>query len=288
MDASTPSQDTGKLKIGGVPQSGVRTQRGGQGGRISGQGSHIGTQGPGGQGNGAEYNLVPLAGIQISAGSTAATSDKNGVFLLRDLPAGDVGIAVVPIKTPPESMKVPTGTVHMPPEPIEVQGATIVISNPDLVPYLVGKTADEVRDEATHEPSPAPQPAKPPHVPSATANSKEAVTSEAAPSPALPAPVPKTPGATTSEAAPSPTPPEPVPASPGVARPRVSSNSVEDGGGQCVIGPTPPLAARSCGKAPITVTNSDSSNTGASGVILLPPLTTETEKKPQDTDKKPK
>jgi hypothetical protein len=36
----------------------------------------------------------------------------------------------------------------MPAEPIQVKGATIVISNPDLVPYLVGKTAQEVRDAA--------------------------------------------------------------------------------------------------------------------------------------------
>jgi hypothetical protein len=45
-------------------------------------------------------------------------------------------------------MQAPSGAVHMPPEPIQVQGATIVISNPDLVPYLVGKTAQEVRDAA--------------------------------------------------------------------------------------------------------------------------------------------
>jgi hypothetical protein len=32
---------------------------------------------------------------------------------------------------------VPVGQVKMPPEPIQVQGATIVISNPDLAPYLV-------------------------------------------------------------------------------------------------------------------------------------------------------
>jgi hypothetical protein len=29
-----------------------------------------------------------------------------------------------------------------------VQGASIVIGNPDLLPYLVGKTAKEVRDAA--------------------------------------------------------------------------------------------------------------------------------------------
>jgi hypothetical protein len=34
-------------------------------------------------------------------------------------------------------MKVPSGQVRMPADPIQVQGASIVISNPDLAPYLV-------------------------------------------------------------------------------------------------------------------------------------------------------
>src|SRR5262249_56363442 len=82
------------------------------------------------------------------AGYGIAISDEKGNFLLRDLPAGDLGVTVVPVKPLAPGMKVPSGTVHMPAEPIQVQGATIVISNPDLVPYLVGKTAEEVRDEA--------------------------------------------------------------------------------------------------------------------------------------------
>jgi hypothetical protein len=35
-------------------------------------------------------------------------------------------------------MKVPSGQVKMPADPIQVQGATIVISNPELAPYLTG------------------------------------------------------------------------------------------------------------------------------------------------------
>jgi hypothetical protein len=46
-------------------------------------------------------------------------------------------VTLVPVKDLPEGMKVPVGQVKMPPEPIQVQGATIVISNPDLAPYLV-------------------------------------------------------------------------------------------------------------------------------------------------------
>jgi len=41
------------------------------------------------------------------------------------------------VKELPAGMKVPLGQVKMPAEPIQVQGATIVISNPDLAPYLV-------------------------------------------------------------------------------------------------------------------------------------------------------
>jgi hypothetical protein len=41
------------------------------------------------------------------------------------------------VKELPAAMKVPLGQVKMPAEPIQVQGATIVISNPDLAPYLV-------------------------------------------------------------------------------------------------------------------------------------------------------
>ena len=158
VDSAAPATDPGKLKIGGVPQSGVRSQRGGQaGGRINaGQGTRKAQQGPGGQAETGDYNLVPLAGIQLSAGYGIAISDEKGNFLLRDLPAGDLSVTVVPVKPLAPGMKVPSGTVHMPPDPIQVQGATIVISNPDLVPYLVGKTADEVREEALNGVSHAP------------------------------------------------------------------------------------------------------------------------------------
>lgn len=152
VDNSVQQPEPGKLKIGGVPQTGVRNQRGGQaGGRTGqaiGQGIRIGQQGAGGQNGTADYNLVPIAGIQLSAGYGIATSDENGNFLLRDLPAGDLTITVVPAKPLPQDMKVPSGAVRMPADPIQVQGATIIISNPDLVPYLIGKTAAEVRDAA--------------------------------------------------------------------------------------------------------------------------------------------
>jgi hypothetical protein len=138
-EPAAQTADSGNLKIGGVPTGGVRNQRGGQaGGRVgqaqAGRGQAQGTNGPA---SGGDYNLVPLAGVQITAGSGVVKTDENGNFLLRDLPAGELIVTLVPEKELPPGMKVPSGQVKMPAEPIQVQGATIVISNPDLAPYLV-------------------------------------------------------------------------------------------------------------------------------------------------------
>lgn len=129
--------DNGKLKIGGMPAGSVRSQRGGQaGGRVSQTGRGQ-AQGANGAAAGGDYNLVPIAGVQITAGHGIAKTDESGNFLLRDLPAGELTVTLVPVKDLPAEMKVPVGQVKMPPEPIQVQGATIVISNPELAPYLV-------------------------------------------------------------------------------------------------------------------------------------------------------
>jgi hypothetical protein len=136
-EPAAQAADSGKLKISGMPAGSVRTQRGGQaGGRTSqaGRGQAQGTSGPS---TGGDYNLVPLAGVQITAGHGVAKTDENGNFLLRDLPAGDLTVTLVSAKELPAGMKVPSGQVKMPAEPIQVQGATIVISNPELAPYLV-------------------------------------------------------------------------------------------------------------------------------------------------------
>jgi hypothetical protein len=131
--------DTGKLKISGMPAGSVRSQRGGgqqAGGRVSQTGRGQ-AQGTSGAATGGDYNLVPLAGVQITAGYGMVKTDENGNFLLRDLPAGDLTVTLISAKDLPEGMKVPSGQVRMPADPIQVQGATIVISNPDLAPYLV-------------------------------------------------------------------------------------------------------------------------------------------------------
>jgi hypothetical protein len=136
-ESTTQPADSGKLKIGGMPPGSVRSQRGGQAGGHVSQTGRGQAQGTTGASAGGDYNLVPVAGVQITAGHGIAKTDENGNFLLRDLPAGDLTVTLVPVKDLPEGMKVPVGQVKMPVEPIQVQGATIVIGNPELVPYLV-------------------------------------------------------------------------------------------------------------------------------------------------------
>jgi hypothetical protein len=83
-----------------------------------------------------EFKLVPLPGVQISAGPANATTDADGKFLLRNLPAGELKVTVSPVKPVPAGMNIPSGMVRLPAEPVQVQGATIVITNSELLPYL--------------------------------------------------------------------------------------------------------------------------------------------------------
>src|SRR6185312_6301028 len=80
--------------------------------------------------------LVPVAGVEISANHVVAKTDANGNFLLRNLPAGKLSVTIVPAKPIPDGIKLPSGEVNLPADPIQVQGATIVITNPELLPFL--------------------------------------------------------------------------------------------------------------------------------------------------------
>ena len=93
--------------------------------------------------------------VQITAGYGVAKTDKDGAFLLRNLPAGNLTITLVPVKPLPEGLQLPTGSVRMPADPIQVQGATIVISNPELVPYLTGRSVAEIQDTFAQSAAPA-------------------------------------------------------------------------------------------------------------------------------------
>jgi hypothetical protein len=83
-----------------------------------------------------DFKLVPVAGVEIVAGSAAATTDDDGKFLLRNLPAGDLNVTVRPVKPVPSGINIPSGQVKLPPDPVQIQGATIVITNGELLPYL--------------------------------------------------------------------------------------------------------------------------------------------------------
>jgi hypothetical protein len=112
-------------------------------------GSKVGPQSKGKRGNqqppeappqqGESFSFLPLPDVQIKANDTVVSTDQNGNFLIRNLPAGKVAVSLVPVKPVPEGLKLPAGEVNLPADPIEVQGASIVISNPELVPYLTTK-----------------------------------------------------------------------------------------------------------------------------------------------------
>jgi hypothetical protein len=93
-----------------------------------------------------DYETVALAGVTIIAGDVRTQSAADGSFLLRNLPAGNLTVTIVPVKPLPAELKLPAGRVHLPDDPTEVHDATIVISNPALMPYLVGKTVEQIRN----------------------------------------------------------------------------------------------------------------------------------------------
>ena len=97
------------------------------------------------QSGSGDFETVALAGVMIIAGDIRARSAADGSFLLRNLPAGDLTVTIEPVKPLPANLKLPAGRVHLPDDPTEVHDATIVISNPELMPYLVGKTVEQIR-----------------------------------------------------------------------------------------------------------------------------------------------
>jgi hypothetical protein len=86
---------------------------------------------------GSPLPLAPLKGVKVTAHGLVAVTDEQGGFVLRDLPAGDVVVSVVPTSPVPADLGVPAGRLRMPAEPIQVANATIVIDNPRLIEYLV-------------------------------------------------------------------------------------------------------------------------------------------------------
>ncbi|HEV2349675.1 MAG TPA: SdrD B-like domain-containing protein [Terriglobia bacterium] len=81
--------------------------------------------------------LQPLPGVQIQIGDARTTTDSQGSFILRNLPAGELTLSIIPVAPLPPGLAAPQGKVRMPRDPIQVENATIVISNPELLRYLI-------------------------------------------------------------------------------------------------------------------------------------------------------
>jgi hypothetical protein len=86
--------------------------------------------------------LRPLAGLKVMAHGNVVVTDEAGRFVLRDLPAGELFVSVVPTGSVPSDVKVPVGRLRMPMEPTQIDNATIVIDNPRLLEYLLDRVND--------------------------------------------------------------------------------------------------------------------------------------------------
>ena len=93
--------------------------------------------GAGTNGAAGTSSLQPVAGVRIAIGQATTTTDAEGGFILRNLPAGNLELNLIPLIPPPPGLDMPRGRVRMPRDPIQVENATIVISNPELLKYLV-------------------------------------------------------------------------------------------------------------------------------------------------------
>jgi hypothetical protein len=81
--------------------------------------------------------LQPLAGVQIQIGDARTITDSQGAFILRNLPAGELALSIIPVTPLPPGLAAPQGKVRLPRDPIQADNATIVISNPELLKYLL-------------------------------------------------------------------------------------------------------------------------------------------------------
>jgi len=57
--------------------------------------------------------------------------------VLRNLLAGELTLSFVARQAVPVGVQLPSGKFKVVREPVQIQGTSIVISNPKLVPYLV-------------------------------------------------------------------------------------------------------------------------------------------------------
>ncbi len=84
----------------------------------------------------ANQSPQPLAGVRLAIANSTAVTDSAGSFVLRNLPAGEWTLSVVPLRPLPDGMEAPRGKIKLSHEPIDVGNTTIVISNPAMMEYL--------------------------------------------------------------------------------------------------------------------------------------------------------
>jgi len=79
----------------------------------------------------------PLAGVMVTADHTIVKTAADGTFMLRDLPAGELTLRVLPNSAAPSSVQLPQGQIRMPYEPKQIENVTIIINDPTLLNYLL-------------------------------------------------------------------------------------------------------------------------------------------------------
>jgi hypothetical protein len=84
-----------------------------------------------------EDALEPLEGVSLQIGKTAVTTDADGSFIARDLPAGPLMLSTLPARQLPQDLAAPEGKITLSPEPMQVENVRIVISNAALLQYLL-------------------------------------------------------------------------------------------------------------------------------------------------------
>jgi hypothetical protein len=85
---------------------------------------------------------VPLKGVTVEAHGRIAVTDEEGRFVLRDLPAGDTEVRIVPARALPSDLRAPAGLVRIPKDPVRIENAVITVGNSRLIEYLVPAAAE--------------------------------------------------------------------------------------------------------------------------------------------------
>lgn len=84
----------------------------------------------------AAARRVPLKRVRVAVGNRTVLTDDDGRFLMRDVPAGELNIGLIPIKPLPDDLRAPNGTITLPADPVQMNDVTIVIENPRLIECL--------------------------------------------------------------------------------------------------------------------------------------------------------